>query len=154
MKKLMNRAGLLAATFALALAVILVLNATAQNPAGAQTSATTPTPTATPGSDTDGNSLIEISTAAQLNAMRYDLDGDGEPGHDMNGDGIPDYSVPAADRTTYTNHFLGCPATSECKGYELKSDISLAEYKNTWTQIGPWQAVFDGNGFSVTGLAG
>ena len=154
MKKLMNQAGLLAAAFALALAVALALNAAAQNPVGAQTSATTPTPTATPGSDTDGNGLIEISTAAQLNAMRYDLDGDGEPGYDMNGDGIPDDSVPAADRTTYENLLVCPPTTGECFGYELTADISLASYKDTWQPIGPWQAVFDGNGFSITGLEG
>ena len=169
MKKLMNRTGLLAVAFALALAVALALNSAARPPAVAQSLAATPTATATPtptptptstptqGSDTDGNGLIEISTAAQLNAMRYDLDGDGEPGYDMNGDGIPDDSVPAADRTAYTNHFLGCPAAAECKGYELMADISLAEYATgaRWQPIGPhWQAVFDGNGFSITDLEG
>ena len=159
MKKLMNRMGLLTAAFALALAVALALNAAAQNPAVAQTSATTPTPTATPSSDTDGNGLIEISTAAQLNAMRYDLDGDG----DQVGDGDPDANVSPADRLTYFS-LLRCsqpttteaaPPPSTCKGYELTKDISLAEYKNTWQPIGPnWQAVFDGNGFSITDLEG
>ena len=159
MKKLMNRMGLLTAAFALALAVALALNAATQNPAVAQTSATTPTPTATPSSDTDGNGLIEISTAAQLNAMRWDLNGDG----DQVGDGDPDASVSPADRLTYFS-LLRCsqpttteaaPPTSTCKGYELTKDISLAEYKNTWQPIGPnWQAVFDGNGFSITDLEG
>ena len=154
MKKLMNRAGLLAAAFALALAVALALNAARQTPATAQVPAATHTPTATQtpeaganasvvGSDTDYNGLIEITTPAQLNAMRWDL----------NGNGDPDITVSLANQATY-NTLLDCPPrTDECKGYELKSDISLASYQN-WEPIGPWQAVFDGNGFSITGLKG
>ena len=77
--------------------------------------------------------------------MRYDLDGDG----------APDAGVAAADQTTYTNLFVCPPTTAECFGYELMADISLASYKNTWTRIGgSWQAVFDGNGFSITDLEG
>ncbi len=164
MKKLTNRTILLAAAFALALAVALALNAATQTPTTAQTPATpTPTPTATPASDTDGNGLIEISTPAQLNAMRWDLDGDG----DQVGEGDPDASVSPADRLTYFS-LLRCsqptatgagPTPSTCKGYELMADISLASYK-PWTPIGardstgPWQAVFDGNGFKITGLEG
>ena len=154
MKKLMNRAGLLAAAFALALAVALALNAAGQTPATAQVPAATHTPTATQtpaaganasarGSDTDDNWLIEITTPEQLNAIRWDL----------NGDGAPDEDTPAADIVTY-NNILECPPTSVCKGYELKSDISLADYP-TWDSIGPWWgAVFDGSGFSITGLRG
>ena len=136
MKKLMNRAGLLAAAFALALATALALNAAGHTPAAdANASAR--------GSDTDDDWLIEITTPEQLNAMRWDL----------NGDGTPDEDTPAADIVTY-NSILECPPTSICKGYELKSDISLADYP-TWDSIGPWWgAVFDGNGFSITGLRG
>ena len=135
MKKLMNRVGLLAAAFGLALAVALALNAAAQTPAGATASAI--------GSDEDYDGLIEITTAAQLNVMRYDLDGDG----------APDAGTAAADQTTYNNLFVCPPTTAECFGYELMANISLAEYKG-WESIGAWQAVFDGNGFSVTGLEG
>ena len=188
MKNLMNRTGLLAAASALALAIALALNSAAQTPAGAQIpdATHTPTPTHTPerfpdsthtptptatytpatganpnaiGSDTDGNGLIEITTPAQLNAMRWDLDGDGN----QVGDGDADLSVPSADRETYFS-LLRCrqdttpaavPPPSTCVGYELMNDISLASYKNSWTPIGPhWQAVFNGNGFSVTGLEG
>ena len=168
MSKLMNRAGLLAAAFALALAVALALNAAGQTPATAQVPAATPThtpaPTHTPtathtpevaqaqivrGSDTDGNGLIEITTHTELNALRYDLDGDGRMNYDLNSDGIPDVS--AAERVILDDLF-DCPP-DKCKGYELKEDISLASYDN-WEPIGPWQSVFDGNGFSVTGLKG
>ena len=179
MKKLMNRAGLLAAAFALALAVALALNAAGQTPATAQVPAATQTPVATHtpaatqtpeatqtptagsnasvgGSDTDGNGLIEIGNANQLNAMRYDLDGNGVLEYDLNADGIPDISP---DKQNTYNALISCPpTTAECKGYELNKDISLAdlsaEYK-PWTAIGPsWQSVFDGNGFSITGLEG
>ena len=167
MKKLMNRAGLLAAAFALALAVAMALNSAGQTPAVAQIPAATQTPTATHtpeaiqtpaaganasaiGSDTDGNGLIEITNADQLNAMRWDLDGDGSE----------DADVPDADKGKHARYFHACSGTIPCKGYELKSDVSLALYdgkpasEDVWTPIGPWKSVFDSNGFSVTGLEG
>ena len=143
MKKLMNRAGLLVAAFALALAVALALNGGAQTPA-AQAQASNPP------SDMDGNGLIEITTPAQFNAMRYDL----------NGNGVPDVSETSESGTSESETTRACwrdttgMTRSSCKGYELKSDISLAQYKNTWEPIDSWQAVFDGNGFSITGLEG
>ena len=160
MNKLMNRAGLLAAAFTLALAVALAMNAARQTPAVAQIPAATHTPTATHtpeatqtpaaganasaiGSDTDGNGLIEITNADQLNAMRWDLDGDGSE----------DADVPDADKGKHARYFHACSGTILCKGYELKSDISLASYQN-WEPIGPWKSVFNGNGFSITGLEG
>ena len=145
MKKLMNRAGLLAAAFALALAVALALNAATHTPEVAQAQTVR-------GSDTDGNGLIEITTHAQLNALRYDLDGDGDMDYDLNADGIPDVS--AAERVILDDLFECPPTTPECKGYELKSDISLASY-DEWETIGPWWgAAFDGGGYSITGLKG
>ena len=149
MKKLMNRAGLLAAAFALALAVALALNAATQTPevAQAQTTGVAEVQSATcdPKShDRDGNGLIDICTPAQLNAMRWDLDGDG--------------MVSGVDHTEYAKSFIIPPCTTSipCKGYELMEDISLDDLPSDkpWTAIGPWQAVFDGNGFSITGLEG
>ena len=147
MKKLMNRAGLLAAAFALALAVALALNAAAQTTevAQAQTTGVAEVQSATCGEkshDIDGNGLIDICTPEQLNAMRWDLDGDG--------------MVSGVDHTEYAKSFIIPPCTTSipCKGYELMEDISLDELPVSWTSIGPWQAVFDGNGFSITGLEG
>ena len=157
MKKLMNRAGLLAAAFALALAVALALNAAGQTPATAQAQTTgvaeVQSATCDPKShDRDGNGLIDICTPAQLNAMRWDLDGDGTPDED---------TPAAAYNVLFAVDDIGCPATSAtpatpiCKGYELKRDISLDDLPVSWTAIGPWWgAVFDGNGFSITGLRG
>ena len=110
---------LLAATLTL-LALILAavsLNATLTPPAQAQTTTTTDY-------DSNDDGLIEITTLAQLNAIRWDL----------NGDGVVDYTN---DQTLYTAAFpnaagMGCPDGSDadtnpdpCIGYELKADLTF-----------------------------
>ena len=138
MKKLMNRAGLLAAAFALALAVSLALNAAAP-PRSAQAQASNPV------ADADGNGLIDITTPAQLNGMRYDL----------NGNGVPDSSESARIACWQSTATTPGLTPASCKGYELKNDISLASAPyNPWTPIPNWDAVFNGNGFNITGLNG
>ena len=120
------------------------------------TATATATPTVPPLNadyDVDNNGLIEIRTLAQLNAVRYDL----------NGDGLQD-SVSASDWATYTTAFLnavsgmGCPQPA-CTGYELMMDLdfdtngdgdvdSSDAYPN-WTPIGTaankFNATFKGN---------
>ena len=73
--------------------------------------------------DQDNDGLIEVSTLAHLNAIRWDLDGDG--------------GVSATDATNYSNAFLsrdsdmGCPTTTadvdnnDCLGYELDADLDF-----------------------------
>ena len=134
MKKLMNRAGLLAAAFALALAVALAMNAATHTPEVAQAQSAT---CADKSYDVDGNGLIDICTPAQLNAMRWDPDGNG--------------LVSGTNASAY--HALFHCGSESCFGYELTKDISLASY-DSWEPIGTWQAVFDGSGFSITGLKG
>ena len=56
--------------------------------------------------DTDDNSLIEVANLAQLNAMRWDLDGDGS----SDNSGYAGADPNAADA-------MGCPE-SRCWGYE------------------------------------
>ena len=143
--------------------------ATATGTATATPTATlTATPTVPPLNadyDVDNDGLIEIRTLAQLNAVRYDLDGDGKRG-----------SVSASDWATYTTAFLnaasdmGCqltdhdsdaatPQQATCTGYELMMDLdfdtdrdgdvdSSDTYPN-WTPIGtdvnPFNATFKGN---------
>ena len=141
MKKLMNRTGLLAVAFALALAVALALNAATQTTEVAE--AQTPI-----GTDTDGDGLIEIKNYDQLYAMRYDMDGDGVPNYDLNNDGIRDDGIPP---NAYSTH-LSCPAASTCNGYELGGNISLAGHGD-WAPSG-LHTVFNGNGFTITGLEG
>ena len=139
MNKLMNRAGLLAASFALALAVALALNAATQTTEVAE--AQTPI-----GTDTDGDGLTEIKNYDQLNAMRYDMNGDGIPNYDLNNDGIRDDGIPP---NAYSTH-LSCPAP--CNGYELGDNISLVG-RGDWGLPG-LGTVFNGNGFTITGLSG
>ncbi len=104
--------------------------------------------------DQDDDGLIEISTLDHLNAVRYDLDGDG--------------GVSAADAANYAAAFLsrdadmGCPTTTgdadnnDCVGYELAEnldfdtdgdgDVDSADDYPNWTPIGTtFAARFDGN---------
>ena len=108
--------------------------------------------------DVDDDGLIEVADLAQLNAIRWDLDGDGtsaEAGYAL---AFPD--APAA---------MGCPA-SGCTGYALTADLDFdtdgsgtvdandAYWNNGagWEPIGseasPFTAVFDGNGHTIANL--
>ena len=122
--------------------------------------------------DTDEDGLIEISTLAQLNAVRWDLDGNGY--------------VAVGDGSAYGTAFagslsgMGCP-TGGCSGYELMADLDFDtdgdgvshtsgasdsgdDYHNGgsgWDPIGPastpsdtthFNAVFDGNSHTIFNL--
>ena len=102
--------------------------------------------------DIDGDGLIEIATAAQLDQIRYNL-----LGSSLNtSDGV------AGDAS-------GCggqPDISECNGYELTQNISLDGYNSdNWIPIGIcrgvrtcnsessfFDAIFDGNGWTISNL--
>ena len=66
--------------------------------------------------DADNDNLIEISALAQLDAVRYDLDGNGQ-------------GVLGDDAVAYAAAFpglpkgMGCPAV--CQGYELAADLDF-----------------------------
>ena len=85
-------------------------------PTPAPTPQTTPTPRPTPTGtgdyDADKDGLIEISNLTQLNAIRWDLDGDG-------------VSHVARYMTAFPNAMqgMGCPAG--CTGYELVADLNF-----------------------------
>ncbi len=142
-----------AAPFAAAALALLVLAA----PAQAQTDY-----------DTDDDNLIEVSTLEQLNAIRYDLDGDGDP--DSTTD---DTDYFAAFTGTGTN--LSCNST--CTGYELTADLDFdvagsyasGTVSSAWTSgdgfppIGeftpgatptrsPFTGTFDGNRHTISNL--
>ena len=114
--------------------------------------------------DTDEDGLIEISSLVQLNAVRWDLNGDG--------------SVSAGDATNYTTAFptaatgMGCPdgsdtgdAPDDCTGYELAQDLDFdtdgdgdvdgddpASYTNFGPLGGTYTATFRGNGHTISNL--
>ncbi len=75
-----------------------------------------PTPTPTPTGvdyDADDNGLIDVANLAQLDAIRWDLDGDGVASNSVFSTAFPD---PRAG--------MGCPS-SGCSGYELAADLDF-----------------------------
>ncbi len=91
--------------------------------------------------DDDNDGLIEICNRQQLDAIRWDLDGDGS--------GTNDYHL----RFPGAAVAMGCPGTS-CIGYELIADLDLAPA--SWSPIGlngaGFAGVFEGNGHTISNL--
>ena len=108
--------------------------------------------------DADDDRLIEVSNLAQLNAIRWDPDGDGSSGNSNYTEAYP-----------LAQSAMGCPA-SGCRGYELAADLNLDtdgdggvdsddDYWNDgagWQPIGSssnrFDAIFDGNGYTIYNL--
>ena len=110
--------------------------------------------------DDDNDGLIEVRTLDQLNAMRWDLDGDGGPASSTPGR-LGAYSLAFAGGDTATGSGrMGCPATG-CVGYELRADLDFDtsgdrrvdandDYPD-WEPIGTnYTSIFEGNGHTVT----
>ncbi len=108
--------------------------------------------------DADDDGLIEVENLAQLNAIRWDL----------NGDGVVDDS---ANHAKYLDAFrkpeerMGCPS-SGCDGYELSFDLNFDTNDNGhaddgdvywnggagWSPIDGYSGVLDGNGRAIENL--
>ena len=67
--------------------------------------------TATTDYDDDNDGLIDVKTLAQLNAIRHDLNGNGDATH-------ADYIAAFPSRDTSASGRMGCPSGT-CTGYEL-----------------------------------
>ena len=118
--------------------------------------------------DTDGDGLIEVSNLEQLDAISYDLDGDGKP------DSSPDAETYAAAFPVSGTETV---CNANCKGYELarsldfdKADSYASGAVSTeWTTGNGWEpigilgglnryrpirfsAIFDGNGHTISNL--
>ena len=122
--------------------------------------------------DMDNDRLIDITTLAQLNVIRWDL----------NGDGAIDSSATSSDTTAYNTAFsnrdigsarMGCPSGT-CTGYELLNNLNFDQnndgaitqadttYWNSgqgWMPIGSdanpasrYTGDFKGNGYTVQNL--
>ncbi len=124
--------------------------------------------------DSDDDGLIEISTLAQLNAIRWDLDGDGAADNGSNASAYTRaFPNPAAGMGCAAADHDGHSATPDvpvCTGYELKVDLDFDtdgdgdmdvgdEYWNRgagWEPIGSsgneFIATFDGDGHTITRL--
>ena len=93
--------------------------------------------------DLDDDGLIEISNLEQLNAIRWDLNGDGQP-----------------DKETfakaYNQAFPSAIDNPQAQGYELAGDLDFGDNPTSWESIGvfsqPFQAVFEGNGHVIFNL--
>ena len=89
--------------------------------------------------DNNGNGLIEIATATQLNNIRHNLAGTG-------------YKT-SSDAPNFTR---GCP-NNACNGYELTASIDLNSFTN-WNPIGTngdtnaFTGIFEGNGHTIRNL--
>ena len=113
--------------------------------------------------DADNDGLIEVSTLAQLDAMRYDLNGDGLV------DGATWEPYYAAEAFAMGALEMGCP--EGCTGYELSANLDFDTdgsgatnvvgdtYWNDgagWEPIGsadaPYTAAFEGNGRTLSNL--
>ena len=111
--------------------------------------------------DADNDRLIDITTLAQLDAMRYDLNGTGWSSATAYGAAFP-----------HAARHMGCPS-SFCSGYELLTDLDFdqnddgritsadAAYWNNgagWKPIGPdsgdqpFSGIFQGNGHVISHL--
>ena len=96
--------------------------------------------------------LISVSTLEQLNAIRYDLDGNGQ--------------VSAANATAYTTAFAGLVSSKRYIGYKLTKNLDFdqnASYSSTsnksgwtsgsgWNPIGTFTGTFDGEGHTISNL--
>ncbi len=90
--------------------------------------------------DDDNNGLIEIATAAELDNIRYQLDG-------------TSYKTSANDIGSDT----GCPTADPvgCNGYELAGDIdlsSITDFEPIGPSGSPFTAIFEGNGNTISNL--
>ena len=119
--------------------------------------------------DSDNDGLIDVANLAQLNAVRWDLDGDGAVTDDAN---TADFNEADAYDAAFPGPVagMGCPA-SGCDGYELTADLDFDEDGNGfitsadaaywnggagWDPIGDesdgFSAVFEGNGNTIANL--
>ena len=158
---LIPRLPLFAAAFTLISLTLALVFLSGQSVPAAQAQTTTPTTATTVDYDSNDDRLIEISNLAQLNAIRWDLNGDG--------------AVAAADQSNYTAAFpnaatgMGCPDGSDadanpdpCLGYELKADLTFdtnADGSVTaadsaglyWNNGAGWTPIGDARRYTYTG---
>ena len=102
--------------------------------------------------DTDDDGFIDVRTLTQLNAIRYDLDGNGDATH-------ADYIAAFPNRDSSVAGRMGCPSGT-CSGYELMTNLDFDPYREgadvseanayaNWTPIGaaasPFTATFKSN---------
>ena len=119
--------------------------------------------------DADNDGLIEIRNLEQLNAMRWDLDGNGQSKNHGYRVAFPNPTVDKGCEFTITDGII-TTISDVCRGYELATDLDFNDAGsyasggvNTawtsgtgWTPIGSWSArwsaAFEGNGHTISNL--
>ena len=109
--------------------------------------------------DEDNDGYIDISTLAQLDAVRHDLNGNGDATH-------ADYAAAFPRRATAASERMGCPSGT-CTGYELVASLDFDtngdgsvtvtgdaywNSGNGWNPIGTYTSNFKGNGHTINNL--
>ena len=111
----------------------------------------------------DNDGYIDVKTHQQLNAIRHDLNGNGDATH-------ADYVAAFPNRVTTSSGRMGCPSGT-CTGYELMNNIDLdtdgdgaADSDDTyWNSGAGWDPIgdttisrytsrFRGNGHTINNL--
>ncbi len=113
--------------------------------------------------DQDDNGLIDVSNLTQLNAIRWDLNGDGQPDKEEFAKAY-NQAFPSAIAN------MGLPNNTQAQGYELTTNLHFDSHKNNqadeadpfwnqgngWQSIGvfanPFQAVLEGNNHGIVNL--
>ena len=159
-----------------AVVMVAATDTAGSNTSAEQSFAVTVWPAAAVDYDADEDRLIEIRTLAQLDAVRHDLDGDGNPAVE----GAAAYAAAFAEAVDG----MGCDISDGCAGYELIADLDFDtnasgridagdDFWNDgagWAPIGgagsmgstdmreisirrnPFHAVFEGNGHTIANL--
>ena len=116
--------------------------------------------------DSDNDRYIEVSNLAQLDAIRHDLTGDGNPASG----GAAAYNAAFPLRFTAAGGRMGCPSAG-CDGYELTANLDFDEngdgqitsadstywdsgagWQPIGTQSNGWATNFKGNGHTIDNL--
>ena len=119
--------------------------------------------------DSDNDGYIDVANLAQLNAIRHDLNGNGDP----TSGGATAYGAAFPNRVTTSSGRMGCPSGT-CAGYELTAsldfdsdsdgDVDANDHSGAywdsgkgWQMIGTsfsdrYTAKFKGNGHTIDNL--
>ena len=108
--------------------------------------------------DDDDDGLIDVRTLAQLNAVRWDKDGDG----DVAAGDAANYLLAFPSRDATAAGRMGCPSGA-CGGYELHShlnfdtdsdgDVDSNDAYPNWDPLPDYAAAFNGNGYTISNMA-
>ena len=122
--------------------------------------------------DDDNDGLIDVRSLAQLDAIRHDLNGDGDV---ATGAPTTAYNAAFPTRDTSSGGRMGCPS-GNCTGYELRAHLDFdtdgdgSTYSGTgasaasdsddtyhnsgagWSPLGQLESTFKGNGFTISNL--